>query len=259
MNVLEPIFDRQQVFHSYACRNGKGNQAAALHAFRQTKKFGFFLKLDVRKYFDSIDQKILMKQVQRLIKDDSVLSFLHGIVDSYTVGACKGLPIGNLTSQYFANHYLSGLDHYILEHVRPGAFVRYMDDFILWHNEKAELKKISAILQGYCSNNLNLELKTQVIGSSVQGLPFLGFLIKKSGIFLLNKSIRRMKKRAKQITVELQSGYIDEDKAAMKANSVNASVFIARSRAFRAKLWKGSGQPRTVSYVAAAGITAQTT
>ncbi|HAE40304.1 MAG TPA: hypothetical protein DCG57_16965, partial [Candidatus Riflebacteria bacterium] len=242
MNIIEPIFERQQIFHSYACRKGKGTQAAVLHAFKQTKRFGFFLKLDVRKYFDSIDQKTLMKQILRLIKDQSVLHLLHGVIASYHVEPQKGLPIGNLTSQYFANHYLSGLDHNILEHIKPGAYVRYMDDFILWHDEKAELKRISSVLHDYCRDKLKLELKASVIGSSTQGLPFLGFLIKNSGIYLLNKSKRRMKKRARQISVELQSGQIDEDKAAMKANSVNTSVLIARSRAYRTKLWKGDSQ-----------------
>ena len=81
MNILEPVFERFQVFHSYACRKGKGTHAAVLHAFRQTKKFGFYLKLDVRKYFDSIDHRILMRQITRLIKDEQVLLLFHGIIN----------------------------------------------------------------------------------------------------------------------------------------------------------------------------------
>lgn len=242
MNILEPAFEQVQVFHSYACRKEKGTQAAVLHAFRQTKRFGFFLKLDVRKYFDSIDHGVLMNQIKRLVKDGNVLHLFQGIIASYKASECKGLPIGNLTSQFFANHYLAGLDHFILEELKPGAYVRYMDDFVLWSADKQKLTEFSGAVQSYCQNSLKLELNTPVMGNVESGLPFLGFLMKPTGIFLLNKSKKRMKKRAKAIAQELAAGMINEDKAALRANSVNASVLIARSRAFRAKLWKGNGQ-----------------
>lgn len=242
MNILEPVFERHQIFHSYACRKGKGTHAAVMHAFKQTKKFRYFLKLDVRKYFDSIDQQVLLKQIMRLIKDEKVLYLLHGIIASYKIAAGKGLPIGNLTSQFFANHYLSGLDHFILEKLKPGGYARYMDDFVLWHSDKQKLKEFCAAVHLYCQNNLLLKLKTQAMASTVIGLPFLGFLIKPAGIFLLNKSKKRMKRRAKMIAAELADGTINEAMAALKANSVNASVLIARSLFFRAKLWKENSQ-----------------
>jgi RNA-directed DNA polymerase len=115
MNVLEPIFERQMVVHTYACRKLKGTQAAVLYAFHQCKSATYFLKMDIRKYFDSIDHTVLKMQVTRLIKDERVLFLLYGITDSYNTLPEKGVPIGNLTSQFFANLYLSGMDHYILE------------------------------------------------------------------------------------------------------------------------------------------------
>lgn len=238
MNILEPVFERFQVFHSYACRKGKGTHAAVLHAFRQTKKFGFYLKLDVRKYFDSIDHRILMRQITRLIKDEQVLLLFHGIISSYSTGEGRGLPIGNLTSQYFANHYLAGLDHYILEKLAPGGYVRYMDDMVIWHSDFEKLKHLLEAVKAFCSNELNIELKQAVMGAVSEGVPFLGFMVRPSGIFLLGKSKRRMKKRAWEIAEELAAGLIDEGQAALRATSVNAGVLIARSRAFRARLWK---------------------
>jgi len=238
MNILEPVFERFQVFHSYACRKCKGTHAAVLHAFRQTKKNGFFLKLDVRKYFDSIDHRILMRQINRLIKDEHVLFLFYGIIKSYSTSEGRGLPIGNLTSQYFANHYLAGLDHFILEKLAPGGYVRYMDDMVIWHSDFEKLKELLEAVESYCADELNLELKPPVMGSVDEGVPFLGFMVRPSGIFLLGKSKRRMKKRAKAISEELASGLIDEGQAALRATSVNASVLIARSRAFRARLWK---------------------
>lgn len=238
MNVLDPVFDRRQVFHSYACRKGKGTQAAVLHAFRQTKKFGFFLKLDVRRYFDSVAHEVLIRQIDKIIKDEMIMFLFRGIIDSHTTSPGHGLPIGNLTSQYFANHYLAGLDHYVLEQLKPGSYVRYMDDMVVWADDPEHLRRIFEAIRAYCAQELALALKPPVMGAVNIGVPFLGFLLKPSGIFLLNRSKRRMRKRAKAIEDDLVSGRIDEDLAAMRATSVNAAVKVARTRGFRVKLWR---------------------
>lgn len=132
MNVLEPVFENHLMFHSYACRKGKGIQAAILYAFSCSKAHHWFLKLDIRKFFDSISHQILKNQLRRLFKDTRLLFLLDSLIDSYQTSPATGLPIGNLTSQFFANHYLFAMDHYILEKLRPRAYVRYMDDFVLW-------------------------------------------------------------------------------------------------------------------------------
>jgi retron-type reverse transcriptase len=103
MNILEPVFERSLIYHSYACRKGKGTHAAVLYAFKQCRKGGYFVKLDVRKYFDSIDHEILKDCIARYIKDVRVLFLLDQIIDRYETAPGKGVPIGNLTSQFFAN------------------------------------------------------------------------------------------------------------------------------------------------------------
>ena len=141
------------------CRKGKGTHAAARYAYKCAKCSKYFLKLDVRKYFDSIDHAVLKRQLTRIIKDERCLELLFSVIDSYEM-PCKqalraafepaegvatnevgaqgetsptcGLPIGNLTSQFFANLYLSPLDHFILEHLKPKAYVRYMDDMVIF-------------------------------------------------------------------------------------------------------------------------------
>jgi RNA-directed DNA polymerase len=115
VNVLEPVFERQQICHSYACRPGKGTHAAVLRAFHLAKSGGCFLKLDVRKYFDSVSHEVVRRQLGRLVKDQPVLRLFATLLDSYHTAPGRGLPIGNLTSQHLANLYLSGLDHYVLE------------------------------------------------------------------------------------------------------------------------------------------------
>jgi len=233
MNVLEPVLERLQIYHSYACRKGKGTHAAVRYAFKQCKSTPYFLKLDIRKYFDSINHEILKTQLRRLIKDKRVIALLDGIIDSYETEPGKGVPIGNLTSQYFANMYLAGLDHYILEKLRPSAYCRYMDDFVLWASSQAELKEMFININNYVIQKLKLSVKQPVFGKSAAGLPFLGFLIKEKGIYLLQKSKRRVKERMSEITASLYQGAIDELKAAERVTSVFASISLARTNRFR--------------------------
>jgi len=236
MNILEPVLERPLIYNSYACRKGKGTHAAVLYAFNQCKSKPYFVKLDIRKYFDSIDHGTLKIQLRRLIKDSRVITLLDGIIDSYETSPGKGIPIGNLTSQFFANMHLADLDHYILEQLHPSSYCRYMDDFVLWTSSQEQSKEMLIKVIDYAGKNLYLELKPPVFGDSVSGLPFLGFLIKKNGIYLLQKSKRRVTERMSEITASLNNGLITEAKAAERARSVFAAIAIARTNRFRKKL-----------------------
>ena len=236
MNVLEPVIDRPLISHCYACRKGKGTHAAVLYAFKQCKLHPCFLKLDIRKYFDSLDHAVLKTQLRRLIKDMRVLSLFDGIIDSYETLPGKGVPIGNLTSQFFANMYLSCLDHFILEELRPSAYCRYMDDFVLWSDSQAKLKQMLERIHAYATEKLCLSLKQPVIGKTAKGLPFLGFRVFEKGIYLLQKSTKRVKKRMLEITALLCRGEITEEKAAERARSVIAAVGLARTNCLRKKI-----------------------
>jgi hypothetical protein len=233
IDPLIPVFERPMIYHSYACRKGKGTHAALLHAFGQCKAHARFLKLDIRAYFDSIHHDTLKAQLHRLIKDTRVMVLLRGIIDSYETAPGKGVPIGNLTSQYFANMYLSGLDHLILEQLRPAGCCRYMDDFVLWAATHTELKTMLAAIDTYVTASLRLTLKQPVFGNSARGLPFLGFLIKKEGIYLMKKSKRRVQKRMAEIDAAFRGGSISEAKAAERARSVFAAISLARTNRLR--------------------------
>jgi len=241
MNILESVFDRPMICHSYACRKGKGTHAAVLYAFRQCKTVPYFLKLDIRKYFNSIDHEILKVQLRRLIKDTRVITLLDGIIDSYETTSDKGVPIGNLTSQFFANLHLACLDHYILEKLRPNAYCRYMDDFVLWSSSRTDLTTMLAQINEYVTCKLKLTIKPPIFGNSVCGLPFLGFLIKEKGIYLMQKSKRRVKERMEEISAALYTSVINEEKAAERARSVFAAISLARTNRFR-KMLCGKGE-----------------
>jgi hypothetical protein len=236
MNILEPVFDRTLIHHSYACRKGKGTHAAALYAFSRCKHGGWFLKLDIRKYFDSIDHGILKNCIARHIKDIRALSLLNDIIDSYETAPGKGVPIGNLTSQFFANLYLSSLDHYILEKLHPNAYCRYMDDFVLWVSSKETALNMLKEIDAYVENCLSLHLKNPVCGPVKGGLPFLGFLLKANGIVLTQKSKRRVMEKMNAIKKALARGEITEEKAAERSLSVLAAIKLARTRNLRRML-----------------------
>ncbi len=216
MNVLEPIFEKQFIFHTYACRKGKGSHKAIKYAFAKAKNCQYFLKLDVKKYFDNIDHQILKLKLSRIIKDKECLNLLFNIIDSF--GSTKGLPIGNLTSQFFANLYLSELDHFVLENLKTCGYCRYMDDFLLFSNSKDDLLKMFTKIECFCYEKLLLSLKPFIIGKCKDGIGFLGYKISSKKLDLLQKSKKRKKTKLKQINFEYeknlfsQSKYIDRVK-----------------------------------------------
>ena len=198
MNICHPYFERSLIFDSYASRKGKGTSAAIERAKIHTKRYPFFLKLDVRKFFESIYHPVLKEQLNRLIKDKVVLSLFYQIIDSYTAHHERGLPIGNLTSQYFANHYLSSLDHFIKEDLGIKAYVRYMDDMVLWHDDKTVLQSAYAAIKTFVENTLASQLKPELLNYSSCGLPFLGYLIRP---YLMRLSQRSKQRFIKKMTI----------------------------------------------------------
>lgn len=195
MNICHPFFEEFQIFDSYASRIGKGTYAALERAKYFNRKYRWFLKLDFRKYFDCINHFILKQQLTRLFKDDRLLAIFTTIIDSYSVNPNTGVPIGNLTSQYFANHYLAGLDHFIKEVLKIKAYIRYMDDLVLWHNYKQSLLKAGLNLQQHAAQELALTLKPFCLNQNSHGLPFLGYLVYPENVRLSHRSrIRFIKK-----------------------------------------------------------------
>jgi retron-type reverse transcriptase len=210
MNVLEPVFEKQFIYHTYACRKGKGSHKAIKYAFSKAKNCEYFLKLDVKKYFDNIDHQIFKRKLSKIIKDKDCLDLLFDIIDSFSTE--KGLPIGNLTSQFFANLYLSELDHFVLENLKPSGYCRYMDDFILFSNSKIDLKKMLNSIESFCLNNLLLTLKPYILGKCKDGIAFLGYKISSKNADLLQKSKKRKKQKLKSINYEFENNLISKAK-----------------------------------------------
>lgn len=195
MNVCHPVFERFQIDGSYATRLGKGQYAALEKARQHTRRYRWFCKLDVRKFFDSIDHERLYAMLCRKFKDPGLLDIFRRIIDSYGTSPGRGLPIGNLTSQYFANFYLGYLDHYVLEKLHASAYVRYMDDMVLWHDSRKELVHIAGQLYSYVEKELGLSLKPVCMNSSSLGVPFLGYVLFPGKVRLNRRSKKRFERK----------------------------------------------------------------
>lgn len=191
MNICHDDFERKQIYDSYASRKGKGVHAALERAKQNTSTRRWYLKLDVRKFFESVHHETLIEQLTHLFKDAGVVGIFEQIICSYGASTGRGVPIGNLTSQYFANHYLSGLDHFIKEELRIKRYTRYMDDMVLWSNDKKELLACWKSIEAFVNEKLHCELKAGGLNQSKYGLPFLGYHIFPYHTRLLRQSKQR--------------------------------------------------------------------
>lgn len=229
MNILEPIWEPRLYYHSYACRVNKGSHKALDVCQSFLRKNKYVLKCDIQKYFPSIDHKVLKKIIKNKIADPQLLNLLDLIIDSSPneiskeVPICyfdgdnlltpierrKGIPIGNLTSQFFANIYLNELDSWVKNHQKMKFYIRYMDDFIIFHKSKQVLNKLRlTIIEFLAILRLKLHEKKQQVFPIKNGVPFLGFHIYYTHRRLLISNIRLFKKRMKKKQIKFTNGEI---------------------------------------------------
>lgn len=196
MNICHPYFERVLIYDSYATRINKGIYAALSKARKAVIHYKYVGKLDFKKYFDHISHSVLKKQLAAMFKDKSLLELFNKIIDSYEVTPHKGIPIGNLTSQYFANFYLSGFDHYVKEKLCTPVYIRYMDDIVVFANDKKELLSSITCMHTYAKEKLELIFKPFVLGKTLQGTSFLGYKVFPHKILLNGNSKKRFIKKA---------------------------------------------------------------
>ena len=216
--VLEPLFERAAIFDSYACRKGKGSHAAVRRAQSFAGRFPYFLKLDVKKFFETVDHGVIMTGLRRLVKDGWLLVLADRIIEHGAPGSPpgKGLPIGNLTSQHFANNYLSPLDHFIKENLRVPGYIRYMDDLLFFAESKAFLRGVNQTVRDYMTDRLKLEIKTKatILAPVSEGVPFLGLRVWPHLIRLDGTSKRRLMGSLRSAAKGINVGWCTEDEVA---------------------------------------------
>jgi len=221
MDALEPVFERRMVFETFACRRGKGTHRALRHARGLVRRYPWFLKLDVRKCFDSLDHEVVLETVARVVKDRRVLELCRHIVEK---GGREGvgLPIGNLTSQWFCNLVLDRLDHFVKEGLRIPGYVRYMDDFVLFDRAKGRLRGAHDSVRAFLLERLRLRIKDRatVLAPASEGLPFLGWRIFRGTVRLQGRNLRRLRARVKMRLWEERTGRIGAESLATSLRSL---------------------------------------
>jgi len=190
MNILEPYFVRSFIRDTYACIKGRGIHDGANRlktALKNVSGTQYCLKLDIHKFFPSIDNTILKQLLRRKFKDERLLILLDEIVDS-----APGVPIGNYLSQYFANFYLNYFDHWLKEEKRVKYYFRYCDDMVILSDNKDYLHRLRIEISDYLQTYLHLRLKDnwQVFPVDARGIDFLGYVFYHDHI-RLRKSIKR--------------------------------------------------------------------
>ena len=238
VQVLEPHYERVFIHDSYATRKGKGVHAAVFRAREYMQRNDWYLKSDIEKFFDSVDHQTLMGTLERKIKDTRFLKvcsaiILHGGTDG------KGLPIGSRTSQFFANVYLDQLDHFLKERMGVKYYVRYMDDFVVFDNNRQYLKDLRVRVDSFLADELKLSLKPSAtfLNQHLNGLPFLGRRIFRNTTRLHQKHARRITKRLAYREKQYVSGDISEDLFLQSVNSYWAMLsFYPELEGFRNSL-----------------------
>ncbi len=231
VNIIEPIFEKIFIYDSYASRLNKGTLNGVLR-FEQFKRkvskngrlvknavdnnqiIGYCLKADIKHYFETVDHEILVNILKKKIKDDKIIWLVNQILSNYDAEIKgKGMPLGNLTSQFLANVYLNELDYFVKHELKTKYYVRYVDDFIILHNNKDALEYYKNEINKFLINNLKLELhpdKSKIIPLR-NGINFLGYRLFNNYKLLRKTNLRKFENKFNDNIKEYKEGYLSHD------------------------------------------------
>ncbi len=256
--VVEPIFERGFSPDSFANRRGKGTHRAVARYEHYRDRYRHVLRADVYRYFPAMDHAILKQDLRRRIACGRTLGLLDRIIDSsnpqepvnlYYPGddlftpfeRRRGLPIGNLTSQLFANVYLDGLDHYVREVLRAPGYVRYLDDFALFHDDPAQLGAWRGRINEYLGRRrLSLHPDKTLILPTAEPSIFLGYELHTGGRRRLPEaSVRRFRNRLRGLRDRWRQGTVSEEEVRGRVQSWVAHAAHAHTWRLRHAIFRG--------------------
>lgn len=210
INVLEPIFVKLFIKDSYACIDGRGIHKGSLRIMEFVRKNKYCLKMDIRKFYPSINHNILMRILERKIGDKKLLCLLEDIVRS--IPGETNVPIGNLTSQWFGNLYMNELDTFIKHKLKIKCYLRYCDDFALFSNDKKQLNEAKHQIIKFLNEELKLTLSKCDLFQTSQGVDFLGYRHFRKYILIRKSTVKRVKKRLVKVKKAYLEGRMPHDK-----------------------------------------------
>lgn len=270
-NYLSPIFERKFIFNSYTCRKQKGTHRAVKRLSQFLRKITannrravFYLQADIKNFFPTINHDILFSLIQRHVRNPDILWLTKIIIyydctknpvkkgqlslftlipsqkSLFNAPSGQGLPIGNLTSQFFANIYLNELDQFIKHRLKCKYYVRYVDDFIILDKSKENLYKLKEEINEFLQQKLSLKLhpKKCIIKDVNKGIDTLGYLIKPTHILVRKRVVKNFKKKLFQFQRDLPSNKVKLDFILSSINSYYAHFRHADSYKLRKHLWE---------------------
>jgi retron-type reverse transcriptase len=285
-DVVGPVFDRGFIDDSYANRAGKGTHAAIARYERFRDRYAYVLRCDIYRYFPAIDHAVLKADLRRRIACEQTLWLLDTIIDASNpqepvnlhypgddllspLTRRRGLPIGNLTSQFFANVYLDGLDHYCKEALRAGGYLRYVDDFAVFHDDPAVLADWRQRIAGWLARRrLSLHPRKTVIARSAEPTMFLGLVLLPGGYRRLpDENVQRFRGKLRSFQDRYAAGTADFPDFAPNirswcAHAAHADTIRLREAIFHAAVFRPRRRPvrpPAVSSAAVPGTTIQGT
>ncbi len=245
-NIIEPMFDKQFIHDSYANRIGKGTLKAIqrLHYFKRivsknNSRACYVLKADIKKYFETVDHKILISLLTKRINDKELLWLIRIILDNHhTTEKGKGMPLGNLTSQFFANIYLNELDQFVKHDLKAPYYIRYVDDFVILRESKEKLEEWKERIDLFLRTVLCLELHPtkSKVGTLNNGITFLGFRIFFRHTLVRKKNVWKFERRLRKLKKLYTNGKIDREKVIESLEGWLAYVSHANTYKYRRKI-----------------------
>ena len=247
-NIIAPIFEKDFIYDSYANRVGKGTfkaierfeyfQGKVSHNYTRT---AFVLKADIKKYFDNVSHDILLSIIEKRIKDKQVLWLIKIIFSNHkTEKKGRGIPLGNLTSQFFANVFLNELDHFVKQKLNAKYYIRYVDDFVILHESPEVLREYMKEIDSFLRDNLDLELhpdKSKIIPMS-KGTDFLGMRIFLHHKLIKERNLRKFYKKLNLLTLQYDTGATNYDTIYDSLEGWAAYVNNANTHKLKKKIMK---------------------
>ena len=246
--VLSPIFDKLFIFDSYSCRVGKGTHRGVVRladfirrATHNYRRPAYALKLDIKKFFDSIDHRILFELIKRRVADADALRLIRLIISSFETAPQKGLPLGNVTSQLFANIYLNELDQFVKHILREKLYLRYADDFVIVHESREYLEALILKLSNFLGESLRLELHPQkiILRKVSHGVDFLGYVVLPHYTVLRTKTKKRVLKKIEVLRRNLSAGIITPESFNQSIQSYLGMLAHCKGFAVRRMILRG--------------------
>ena len=245
MNILTPYFEKWFIADSYACIKGRGQLKASQRTMYAVRRNKYCLKCDIHHFYPSINQAILYEMMANKFKDENLLYLIKDIIYSFPGGT--NVPIGNYTSQWFGNYYLTILDNYVKQELHIKDYIRYCDDFLLFSDDKKYLHECRKKIGEFIDRELKLTYSKSDVFNIKQGIDFCGYRHFDNYILVRKSTSKREIKKIRELPIKLENNLISTEKALAQIDSIYGWIAHANSYNLRKKMELDDVRKRVVA------------